>query len=261
MSNAEWAEVVGLVIPVMYFAMLAVEARWPARRFPPRRGWRWVGIAFLLLIFAVGATVPLLLPLPWLAAHRLMDGTVLGVAGGTVVGWVVMSAFTYAYHRLSHAWSPLWRLSHQLHHSPQQVDIPGSLVFHPFEMVMQVVIQILVTTLVLGLDPLAAALTGVVAAFYGLFQHWNVRTPAWLGYLIQRPEAHCVHHRRGLHFYNFADFPPWDMLAGTWRNPAQFHGECGFESPADARMGAMLAFADANESLYGPASRGVKPAT
>ena len=101
-------------------------------------------------------------------------------------------------------------------------------------------LQLFVTVIVLGLDPLAAALVGYLVAFNGFFQHWNVRTPQWLGYFIQRPESHCVHHRMGVHYYNYADFPPWDMLFGTFRNPAKFMGECGFEAGADRRLGAML---------------------
>ncbi len=76
------------------------------------------------------------------------------------------------------------------------------------------------TTLVLGLDPVAAAATGYIAAFYGYFQHMNIRTPRWLGFIIQRPEAHCVHHQRDVHAYNYGDLPVWDMLFGTFRNPA-----------------------------------------
>src|ERR671939_1570909 len=102
MSNNEWAESVGLLVPLMYFVMLATEAQWPARVFPPRRGWRWVGLAFLVLIATTGVVVPLLLPLDWVAAHRWVDGTKLGVAGGTLAGWVVLSLFTYGYHRLCH---------------------------------------------------------------------------------------------------------------------------------------------------------------
>ena len=150
----------------------------------------------------------------------------------------------------------LWRLTHQLHHSPQRVDIPGSVLFHPTEMVAQVLLQLFVTLIVLGLDPLAAALTGYVAAFYGMFQHWNVHTPRWLGYLIQRPEAHCEHHRLGVHAFNYGDLPIWDLLFGTFRNPAHFEGRCGFEEPADRRLGAMLAFRDVNEPHYGGGSRG-----
>jgi sterol desaturase/sphingolipid hydroxylase (fatty acid hydroxylase superfamily) len=113
--------------------------------------------------------------------------------------------------------------------------------------------------IVLGLDPLAAALTGYFVAFNSFFQHWNVRTPQWIGYLIQRPEAHCVHHRLGFHYYNFADLTVWDMLFGTFRNPREFHGECGFGAGADRKMGAMFGFADVNAAQYGPNSFGVKP--
>jgi hypothetical protein len=49
------------------------------------------------------------------------------------------------------------------------------------------------------------------------------------------------------------------MLFGTFRNPKQFMGECGFEGDADRKMVAMLAFADANAPLYGAGSRGVRP--
>ena len=117
-------------------------------------------------------------------------------------------------------------------------------------MTLQVLLQLFVTVIVLGLHPLAAALIGYVVAFYGMFQHWNVRTPHWLGYFIQRPEAHCVHHRRGVHDYNYGDLPLWDMLFGSFRNPRHFMGDCGFETPADRHLGAMLAFADVNAPLW-----------
>ncbi|HST00129.1 MAG TPA: hypothetical protein VLJ84_00555, partial [Usitatibacter sp.] len=74
-----------------------------------------------------------------------------------------------------------------------------------------------------------------------------------------RPESHCVHHRKGVHYYNYADFPVWDILFGTFKNPRQYIGECGFEEPADRRMGAMLAFADVNAPLYGAGSLGARP--
>ncbi|HRI17580.1 MAG TPA: sterol desaturase family protein, partial [Burkholderiaceae bacterium] len=90
-------------------------------------------------------------------------------------------------------------------------------------------LQLFVTLIVLGLTPLAAAWVGYIAAFHGLFQHWNVRTPQWLGFFIQRPESHCVHHRQGVHAWNYGDFPLWDLLAGSLRNPREFNGRCGFD--------------------------------
>jgi len=124
---------------------------------------------------------------------------------------------------------------------------------------LQLFMQLFITVILLGLDPLAAALVGYLVAFFGYFQHWNVRTPQWLGYVIQRPESHCVHHRMGVHYYNYSDFPPWDILFRTFRNPEKYMGDCGFEGGADRKLGAMLAFADVNAPLYGPGSLGAKP--
>jgi len=250
------AELIGLLVPVTFIVMLIVEKIRPARDYPARRGWTWIGIGFLLLIGVISTVVPMALDEKTLAAHRLLDGSGLGVVGGTIVGYVVLSGVMYAVHRAFHTVPLLWRLTHQLHHSPQRIDIPGSVLFHPLEMVIQVLLQLIITLLVLGLDPLAAALTGYVAAFYGMFQHWNVHTPQWLGYLIQRPEAHNEHHRLGVHAYNYGDLPIWDLLLGTFKNPAHFEGRCGFEAPADRRIGAMLAFSDVNQPIYGDGSRG-----
>lgn len=249
-------DLIGLLVPATFLVLLLIERWRPARRFPERRGWTLLGIGFLLLIGVIGTVLPLLLDPRWLAVHRWLDGTALGVAGGTLVGYVVLSGLMYAWHRALHAVPLLWRLTHQLHHSPQRIDIPGSTLFHPVEIGAQVLLQLFVTTIVLGLEPLAAALVGYVAAFYGMFQHWNVHTPRWLGLLIQRPEAHCEHHRLGVHAGNYGDLPLWDILLGTFRNPAHFDGRCGFEPPADRRVGAMLAFRDVNAPLYGAGSRG-----
>ncbi len=98
----------------------------------------------------------------------------------------------------------------------------------------------------LGLDPVTSAAVGYVSAFYAMFQHWNVRTPRWLGYIIQRPEAHGLHHELGIHGRNYSDFPLWDMLMGTFVNPDTFDGEVGFAGKAPERIGAMLLFRDVN---------------
>ncbi|HUR89911.1 MAG TPA: sterol desaturase family protein [Ramlibacter sp.] len=257
----ETADLIGLAVPVTYFVFLLAEKLWPAREFPPRPAWQWIGAGFLVMVLAISTIVPLLIPESWMAEHRWIDGTQLGIAGGTVVGVVVLELVIYAWHRMVHHVSFMWRGFHQMHHSPQRVDIAGSLVFHPAEVVAQVLQQLFVTVIVLGLDPVAAALTGYVIALFSFFQHWNVHTPKWIGYVVQRPESHCVHHRLGLHYYNFADLPFIDMVFGTFRNPAKFMGDCGFEAPSDRKLGAILAFADVNERHYGPGSRGVRPST
>jgi len=257
----ETTDIVGALVPLTYFAFALTERLRPARTFPSRKGWQWIGLGFLVMVMTLSTVIPLLIPAQWLAQHRLLDGTGLGVIGGTLVGIVVLEGVVYAWHRSAHNVGFLWRGFHQMHHAPQRVDIAGSLVFHPTEVVVQTLLQLFVTVIVLGLDPLAAAITGYLIAFFSFFQHWNVRTPQWIGYLIQRPESHCIHHRMGVHYYNYADLSFWDMLFGTFRNPRQFLGQCGFDNGADSRMAAILAFVDVNAPAYGSGSFGAKPET
>jgi sterol desaturase/sphingolipid hydroxylase (fatty acid hydroxylase superfamily) len=73
-----------------------------------------------------------------------------------------------------------------------------------------------------------------------MFQHANVRTPRWLGYLVQRPENNALHHERGVHAWNYGNIALWDQLRGTWRNPATWDAKAGFFDGASARLPEML---------------------
>ena len=189
--------------------------------------------------------LPMLLPAS-VTRYRLFDGSRLGIVGGVLLGYPLTALGTALVHRAFHEYHLLWRLGHQLHHSPKRLDIPGSVFFHPLDISIQILPATLVSVFLLGLDPVAAGAVGYVSAFYGMFQHWNVSTPQWLGYVIQRPESHGLHHELGVHAWNYSDFPLWDMLMGTFRNPETFDGEVGFAGRASQRIGAMLLFKDVN---------------
>ena len=248
-------DLLALLIPVCFFTMLAIEALGTGRRWPDLRFWRLKGLGFFAVLMAINIVLPTLLA-PMLAGHSLLPGRRLGVAGGIVAGFLALTLAAALLHRAYHHFDLLWRWVHQLHHSPPRLDIPGSVLFTPQEIVLNVLLFQLVEVAILGIAPLAAAAVGTIAAFYGMFQHFNIATPQWLGYVIQRPESHGVHHRRGHHAYNYADFPVWDMLMGTFRNPKQYLGEVGFEGDAATRIAPMLVGRDANAPLYGPANRG-----
>ena len=49
-----------------------------------------------------------------------------------------------------------------------------------------------------------------------------------------------MHHGRGVHAFNYSDLPLWDMVFGTFRNPARFEGEVGFWPGASSRVGDLL---------------------
>lgn len=224
--------ILGLMTPVTYFVMLAIEAISPAREFPPIRRWRLVGFGFVAMLMTLGIVTPMLLPGEWLAAHRLLHGERLGVAGGVVVGLLTIELIGYALHRAAHRFSFMWRFMHQVHHAPQRIDVASSAIFHPTEIIVQNVLGVAVATFVLGLHPLAAGIVGYLGAFMGIFQHMNVRTPRWLGYIIQRPESHCVHHQLNVHAFNYGNLAIWDIVFGTFKNPETFEGRVGFAERA-----------------------------
>ena len=248
-------DIVGLLIPLTWFAMMGIEALGTGRSWPQVRWWRTRNFAFFVMLMTINALLPGLL-LPEWAAHHLVDGAALGVAAGVAVGFFVLTLANSLLHRGYHHFDLLWRWVHQLHHSTPRLDAASAVLFTPQEIVLNVTAFQFVVVFLLGLDPLAAAILGYIAAFYGLFQHLNIRTPQWLGYLIQRPESHGVHHRRGFHCYNYSDFPPWDLLMGTFRNPREFKGEVGFEGEVVPAVAPMLVGRDANASAYGQGNRG-----
>ncbi|HTO96036.1 MAG TPA: sterol desaturase family protein [Myxococcales bacterium] len=236
-------DVLGPAVPVVYFGMMAVEAFRPARKFPRIPFWRLTSLAFVAMLAGLGAVAPLLLDPAWLRAHSLMDLSRLGFWPGAATGFLAATLASYAFHRACHRSPALWRAVHQLHHSPGRVDIAGSVFFHPLEGLLGPLLGIAVTAFLLGLDPRTAALVSFAMIFCSTFQHWNVRTPRWLGYLIQRPEAHCIHHEHGVHAWNYG-LPLWDLAFGTFRNPESWEGRAGFDQPGARRVGAMLLFTD-----------------
>jgi sterol desaturase/sphingolipid hydroxylase (fatty acid hydroxylase superfamily) len=248
-------DIVALMIPATFLGMMLVEVLVRSGRpWPEIPWWRARGFGFFVMLMTLNAVLPSLVP-PELAQYHLVDGSRLGIAGGVAVGYGVLSLATATLHRAYHRYPLLWRI-HQLHHAPQRMDMAGAVVFTPLEVVNNVIVSFTIMVFVLGLDPLAAGIIGYIAVFYGLFQHLNVATPKWLGYLIQRPESHSVHHRRSFHAYNYSDFPIWDILWGTFRNPGEFHGEVGFERAESLRIGAMLIGKDVNQATLGPGARG-----
>jgi sterol desaturase/sphingolipid hydroxylase (fatty acid hydroxylase superfamily) len=238
-------DIIGLLIPVTFVLFFVTERLFPRRQYPPIRFWNLVGFAGLIMTGVISTLTPMLLP-ESVTRYHLFDGSHLGLVAGVLIAYPLSALGAALLHRAFHEFHPLWLLGHQLHHSPRRLDIPGSVFFHPVDIALQTGPAILVSVFVLGLDPVVATAVGFVSAFYGMFQHWNVCTPRWLGYVIQRPESHGLHHELGVHARNYSDFPLWDMLMGTFVNPETFDGDVGFAGGAANRVGAMLLFRDAN---------------
>jgi sterol desaturase/sphingolipid hydroxylase (fatty acid hydroxylase superfamily) len=98
--------------------------------------------------------------------------------------------------------------------------------------------------LVMGLSPQAITIVILSLNFLSIFQHANIKTPRWLGFFIQRPEQHAIHHARDVHQYNYSDFPIYDFIFGTYKNPDDYQGENGFYDGGSTRVVDMLMFKD-----------------
>jgi sterol desaturase/sphingolipid hydroxylase (fatty acid hydroxylase superfamily) len=219
--------------------MIAVESLAPGRRWPAVEGW-WLR-AFLLNGFQAGSVfLAGAFWNDWMRAHRLLSAERLGTTGGAVVGYLAITFVYYWWHRWRHEIDFLWRFVHQVHHSPQRIEVITSFYKHPIEILVNGVLSSAIVYLGVGLTPSAAAGAVLLSGLAELFYHWNVRTPFWLGYLFQRPESHCVHHQEGVHSFNYSDLPVWDMLFGTFRNPRRFDARCGFGPERESRLGEML---------------------
>jgi sterol desaturase/sphingolipid hydroxylase (fatty acid hydroxylase superfamily) len=228
------------VVLALAIAMIVVERLRPGRAWPTVRTW-WIraialNIVQVSIVFLAGWTWD-----GWMVRHRLWSADRLGLIGGAVAGYVVITFIYYWWHRARHASPFLWRWLHQLHHSPQRIEIITSFYKHPVELITNGILSSAIAYWLVGLNAetatLAVTLTGVAELFY----HWNVKTPYWIGFVIQRPESHLVHHQEGLHAYNYGDLPVWDMLFGTFRNPKEWQERCGFGDDAELRLGDLLA--------------------
>ena len=210
------------------------------RRYQKTRHWRLRGFAVTAAIFFFTGEVAAV----WgnvFGDYHLFDTSGLGMFGGAALGLLVYEFVHYWYHRQAHNWNWLWHAGHQMHHSAESLDTFGAYYLHPFDAAMFTTWGSLVFFPLMGMSIEAAVIATLFLTFNAMFQHANIKTPHWLGYLIQRPESHHIHHARGIHRYNYADLPLWDMVFGTFRNPKVLEeARVGFYNGASSRIVEML---------------------
>ena len=185
----------------------------------------------------------------WLSSWSLFDLSSLSSPwlGGFIAYFIATFVF-YWWHRWRHESNLLWRGFHQIHHSPQRLEVITSFYKHPGEMVANSIIGSLLVYTLLGLSLEAAAIYTFFTAIGEFFYHTNVKTPRWVGYVFQRPEMHRVHHRFNRHRNNYGDIVWWDMLFGTYENPKEWEHGCGFTPEREERLFDMLRYRDVHST-------------
>lgn len=231
-------------ILVIFVCCFVVERVWPGWELPYVASWPrrvvLINLVQLAVVLIAGITWE-----KWLAGTFILHlSTVLNPIAGGCLTYFIATFIFYWWHRMRHESDSLWQIFHQIHHSPQRIEVITSFYKHPGEMLVNSVIGAVLVFAILGLSPEGAAIYTLCTALGEFFYHTSINTPRWIGFIFQRPEMHRIHHQLGRHRNNYGDIVWWDMLFGTYENPARFEASCGFDPEKEERLLAMLCYRD-----------------
>jgi sterol desaturase/sphingolipid hydroxylase (fatty acid hydroxylase superfamily) len=240
------------------FALMALwEVLAPRRNLGIGRGRRWPNNLGIVVIDAV--LVRLLIPTAAVGVALIASGRGFGLLNQTswrlsvevLIGFLVLDFVIWGQHWLFHKVPWLWRL-HRMHHADLDIDVTTGLRFHPIEILISMLIK-MATVALFGIPVVAVILFEVMLNATSMFNHSNVRMPAWLDrvlrVLVVTPDMHRVHHsivrRETDSNYGF-NLPWWDRLFGTYR-AAPEAGHLGmtiglpvFRDPKELRLDRLL---------------------
>jgi sterol desaturase/sphingolipid hydroxylase (fatty acid hydroxylase superfamily) len=234
-----------LVVISIFVLLILAEELFPGRPLPKIKNWKVKGLLSFVIYFYLSTYLPMF----WyetLAEYQLFDMTGLGDFGGGLVALLIYELGVYFWHRSMHKSHLLWKVFHQMHHSAERVDVYGAYYFSPMDMIGFTFLTSLAMVVVGGFTAQATIYAIYGATFLGVIQHTNIKTPQWMGYIFQRPEAHSLHHAKGVHAFNYSDLPLFDLILGTFKNPKEYATETGFYDGASSKIGDMVMFRDIN---------------
>jgi len=238
------------MLPVIFIVLaccFVIERLFPGWKLPEVPTWT-IRVLSLNLIQLGVVTLAGISWEEWLSSISLFElsSHVNPIAGGCIAYFVATFVF-YWWHRWRHTVDFLWVGFHQIHHSPQRLEVITSFYKHPLEMTVNSIVGSLLIFTFLGLNVEAGGIYTLCTALGEFFYHTNVKTPQWVGYIFQRPEMHRIHHEYGKHTSNYGDIVWWDMLFGTYENPKEFKKTCGFDNAKEQRLIDMLQFKDVHK--------------
>jgi sterol desaturase/sphingolipid hydroxylase (fatty acid hydroxylase superfamily) len=216
----------------VFLGVLVLMALWevaaPRRPLTTKKPLRWLsnlGLAGLNTL-----AVRLLVPLGAVGTALLCEDRGWGLFQNVPLPpWLVVTLAVvaldgaiYLQHVLFHAVPALWRL-HMVHHADLDFDVTTGLRFHTLEILLSMGIK-MAAVVMLGCPALAVVLFEVLLNATSMFNHGNVRVPAWLDGVLRlfvvTPEMHRVHHsilpRETNSNFGF-NLPWWDYVFGTYR--------------------------------------------
>jgi len=230
----------GGAFAAIFASMVLAEVLAPRRPRRLARGFRWLQNLSLVVV----ATLCIRLAFPLLAVDVALLAESrgwglfhqLGLSAWAAIPLtiVVLDLVIYFQHRIFHAVPLLWRL-HMVHHADLEIDVTTGGRFHPFEIMLSMLIKMAVT-LAIGADAVGVIIFEVLLNATSMFNHGNVALPPAIDRLVRAvmvtPDMHRVHHsvRREETNSNFGfNVPWWDRLFGTYR-----------DQPRDGHLGMTI---------------------
>jgi sterol desaturase/sphingolipid hydroxylase (fatty acid hydroxylase superfamily) len=185
---------------------------------------------------------------------QLTESSLLGGFGplGALPFWsqavitiVLLDFMTYWKHRMMHVVPWLWPI-HAVHHSSTEMDWLSSTRVHPFDDLIERVVQS-GTLMLIGLRADAVLMVLPLLLFFVLITHANVNwTYGPLRWVIVSPAFHRWHHDMGSEGRdrNFAGiFCLWDLLFGTYYMPVARQPErLGTQDPLPESLHGQLIY-------------------
>jgi sterol desaturase/sphingolipid hydroxylase (fatty acid hydroxylase superfamily) len=219
----------------IFMIMALAEVAFPRRRLTTSKSMRWlsnIGIValntlLLRLVFSSAAVAT-----AWEARELglgLLNQIDVPFWVAVILSVVVLDLIIYLQHVMFHAVPALWRL-HMVHHADLDYDVTTGSRFHPFEMLLSVIIKV-VAVLILGPPVVALVVFEVLLNVTAMFNHSNVQIPfavdRVLRWFVVTPDMHRVHHSvvpvETNSNFGF-NLPWWDRLLGTYVDqPAAGH--------------------------------------
>ncbi|HEV2514858.1 MAG TPA: sterol desaturase family protein [Devosia sp.] len=243
-GSALWDGAVALIVPALFFAILAILVKKGEALAAFRRAASEVRINLGLYLFDTLMMLPILslvtgavyvamqsaglilVPSAFWAALGPYPTLFIVVFAGDFIG--------YWRHRLEHT-NLLWP-SHAVHHSDTEMSWSTLLRFHPINRLTTTLIDSTLL-LALGFPAWAAVANGLVRHYYGYFIHADLPwTYGPLGKIFVSPAMHRWHHAKEYKYAgtNFATvFSAIDRAFGTFSLP----GPCNVPLGLEADMG------------------------
>ena len=233
-----------MTVLVYFVIMLAFTVVFTLEVIAPASGAhcdrRWMILAGVLNLVQIGFTLLAgIVFRDFFLQHALFDTSNTAPVLVGLMSFMTASFVAYWWHRAMHKSDLLWRVFHQLHHSPSRIEALTAFYMHPFDGIAATFISSLCSYFIFGASFDAAAYALLMAALYNLYIHADKSSPYWIGFIVSRPEMHRIHHKSDYHRSNYG-LPLWDMLFGTWENPKERVIQCGFTPEKERMITQML---------------------